>query len=1327
MKLNFKTEVRSQKPEARSRTSGNLPPSAFCLRTSQRGVALIITLILLSVTLVMALAFLAISGRERGAVTTQTDTTTTRLAADAGLAAAEAQIAVNILSATNPYSFGLLVSTNYAPYLPPFTAQYLGTNLQYSPRAPVAIPNPTNPSAPLDFRFYLDLNRNGMDDPNGRVTNYDNNGNSLGTVSFQVGDPEWIGVLEHPDQPYGPNNPFTARFAFIALPVGNSLDLNAIHNQALSQAASQKGTTAINPFPLGTGDTYFRNQGVGSWELNLAAFLADLNSDEWAAITAPYNYNEPANNNVGAAFDDARALLAYRYYNNYHTLTPVVNLFDGGGTAALASDNIDVYSIGPLMTGTQSPGYNESGDVNNFWLGADNTNHFFTPEELFDPTKTEIGVTAPVPGFIERLQQAGTNNSTYDRYTFYRMLSQLGTDTTPESGKMNLNYDNLVQAGTNGVVSETNFIAWQPLVFFTNAADRMLKAYTTRWFQSGPSSFLATYYGINGYNYYYQDASGNTYTNDPGGFGLTNVPFFGMTNQIPAFGVTGIPVLVGSQFVYTPAVQRVLQLAANIYDATTNSYYPSVFRPLFTSNSFGVFVTGYTNIAPMSNPATDPQMDLPVDAVNVSGVNTATNVYGVPWIIGAKKGFPNFNAFTLENVFSVTRKLQVTRGHTNDYYWQNPCPDTFSQQLTLGITNLLGVECWNSYQADHTNGIVIYVSDTSATFLTNDEGTMPAMPSGSGIVYTNSFFVANNPPFAVPDWPGYGVGTIPQQSSFIIPFTQYEPVLGLSIYTFNPSTPFVLPSQTYFVTNNLMPHWGLQLTNRLRVVMVESNAADGFYHIIDYAQLIGPDSSHDLTADIQKLYDSKNSAPIIQNGPGFNGYDNQWDATTNSQGVPNGIANQIDVSAQLDPIILSPYWSQQSPIDVTNKTAGFRAFLGFGRLPGMPPSVAQYIAVGATSLAQQAPYTPTAVVVYQTQWEANDPLVHYLASDLTDFNISTAATETPNAVTFTGLNDHYWPWGGNPQKPTDPNPYNHTIKDPLVWSSDFWNFPANKFPTAGWLGRVHRGTPWQTVYLKSSDVPSTTVLVAIGTNSIYLPMWQYLTGNLNSFDATNTAPVQDRLLFDLFTTAFNDNATRGTLSVNQSAGSSDPAAGLAAWSALFSGMVVLPSQTNYTVIAPVGGLAISNSALGILVTNINYARNNFTNADGLVGVFEHKGDILSVPQLTDQSPFLTGLNPTNAISDAMYEWLPQQAMSLLRVGTPRYVIYSYGQSLKPAPGGVYLGAGPYFNMVTNYQVVSEVATRAVVRLDTVRTNANGAIILTPPRAVIESFNLLPPD
>ena len=81
------------------------------------------------------------------------------------------------------------------------------------------------------------------------------------------------------------------------------------------------------------------------------------------------------------------------------------------------------------------------------WVGADNTNHFFTPEDLFNTNETAA--------FGSDLLNAGasyfggTTTSTYDRYTFYRMLAQLGTDTAPESGKMNLNYDNL-DSGSNG-------------------------------------------------------------------------------------------------------------------------------------------------------------------------------------------------------------------------------------------------------------------------------------------------------------------------------------------------------------------------------------------------------------------------------------------------------------------------------------------------------------------------------------------------------------------------------------------------------------------------------------------------------------------------------------------------------------------------------------------------------------------------------------------------------------------------------------------------------------------------------------------------------------
>jgi hypothetical protein len=73
--------------------------------------------------------------------------------------------------------------------------------------------------------------------------------------------------------------------------------------------------------------------------------------------------------------------------------------------------------------------------------------------------------------------------------------------------------------------------------------------------------------------------------------------------------------------------------------------------------------------------------------------------------------------------------------------------------------------------------------------------------------------------------------------------------------------------------------------------------------------------------------------------------------------------------------------------------------------------------------------------------------------------------------------------------------------------------------------------------------------------------------------------------------------------------------------------------------------------------------------------------------------------------------------------------------LKPAPNSIYTGGGQFFGMVTNYQVVSETATRAVVRFGSTLTN-NICFTNSPPtmtnqvinnNAVIESFNVMPPD
>ncbi len=76
----------------------------------------------------------------------------------------------------------------------------------------------------------------------------------------------------------------------------------------------------------------------------------------------------------------------------------------------------------------------------------------------------------------------------------------------------------------------------------------------------------------------------------------------------------------------------------------------------------------------------------------------------------------------------------------------------------------------------------------------------------------------------------------------------------------------------------------------------------------------------------------------------------------------------------------------------------------------------------------------------------------------------------------------------------------------------------------------------------------------INTNIVALNAW--------TNDAAFTHPERDRRILDLFTTAFNDNASRGRMSINQT--------NLAAWSAILAGVNIMPDATTNWVIEPAG-------------------------------------------------------------------------------------------------------------------------------------------------------------
>jgi hypothetical protein len=277
------------------------------------------------------------------------------------------------------------------------------------------------------------------------------------------------------------------------------------------------------------------------------------------------------------------------------------------------------------------------------------------------------------------------------------------------------------------------------------------------------------------------------------------------------------------------------------------------------------------------------------------------------------------------------------------------------------------------------------------------------------------------------------------------------------------------------------------------------------------------------------------------------------------------------------------------------------------------------------------------------------------------------------------LSPRYRPWGNTAglnqtMVPITSDELEYT--DPLITNSWAWQFPGNKYPNVGWLGRVHRGTPWQTVYLKSHST-------AFNANA-----WQYWTGNPNPVDAATTQPTSDWQLMDLFTTAPNDNASRGQLSVNQT--------NVAAWAAVMDGVIALSNSPTGLVPVPIDTTNFGGTGQGI-INAVNSYRSS-TNLAAQGQAFTSVGQILATPALTTGSPYVNGTGPVTQLTDAAYEWIPMQIMSLLRVGTPRYAIYSYGQALKPANNSL-VQSGQFFGMCTNYQITGEVLTRTIVRFD----------------------------
>ncbi len=585
----------------------------------------------------------------------------------------------------------------------------------------------------------------------------------------------------------------------------------------------------------------------------------------------------------------------------------------------------------------------------------------------------------------------------------------------------------------------------------------------------------------------------------------------------------------------------------------------------------------------------------------------------------------------MQDVVKVTRKLQITRPNTNSL------PNATNQLYVLSVTNSLGVEFWNSYTNAYSNQVQVVVNDNLLMQIQLTDGTS-LLAGNITLGSQTNFNVWPGNAFVVPFATNF---TILPDSAYSFPFAQFYNLAGNPPY--QPTVPAFPP----------LPPMLLQVTNQLQAFILDNN------HVIDYVHFSGPGSSRNLASEFQNT----NTTAVGGNTDLY--YTNLiWSTAVDSSGLPLGIATQIGISSgaiSLNTI----YWKD---FNAKAEIDGFRHFLN----PlNAPIYGTQNNFMYSTNLAVQVPYTPSVATYEYDTYQANDPLVHYLKSDLgylgydpnIESGVKTGVHQAP--VTVAGLslnllpdlgkvNVRYQPWGAN--APTvqdgvksatyDVNAYNLAFKDPLVKQSDNWNFPTGTGLPLATLGQIHRGTPWQTVYLKASNVlTESSQFGNIGTNT-----WTIWTGNSNIMDAILTAPTNDRQLVGLLIPLMDTNAPEQLLSVNDTS--------LADWSTLFGGMVVFTNSTQYPQykqFQPLtnGVLTIdpAGPAVGYLVAAINSTRMQFNNADGSVGTFENVGDILSTPQLTEQSLFLNWNNATQqqyGIGDEVYEAIPAQLLAFLR-------------------------------------------------------------------------------
>jgi hypothetical protein len=402
------------------------------------------------------------------------------------------------------------------------------------------------------------------------------------------------------------------------------------------------------------------------------------------------------------------------------------------------------------------------------------------------------------------------------------------------------------------------------------------------------------------------------------GFGVTNIPVYSTTN--PAIG-------------YSASVHYLLQSAANDYDATTpGTNFPSVFRPVFSWQTNTLFIVGYTCVT------TDfyAQISGGFKALTDPTIASNDNVWGIPWVVGAKGQTPAFNEYCYSSEADVSRDLLFVRGLTSTGQPDTNRPPLYTNQIYfMSISNLFGAEAWNFYPTIYSNSVTIVISNQVSITVTNDYNFGTNM----------TFNAATN--WSFDSWPpmyNHSRGLIVPffTNAISLPFSYWSESTRQFIAISNGTDGF-LPSDLQQIGWPVHA-WTLNITNNFMYVLVDNETG----HVLDFVNLGAFGSS-------------LNFNQVLTNIPGI---PNMWivapanDAPFSPMSI--GVLNQINQGIE------------QSGLSFLNSLDG--------RSPNYPGAIFA------------DPYQASTNFIQSCSWQTGNPLVHYTIEDLTNPEFNQEAT-----------------------------------------------------------------------------------------------------------------------------------------------------------------------------------------------------------------------------------------------------------------------------------------------------------------------------------------------